>query len=956
MEERIMSEVFNGPSDVFAGIYRRIFENVGTAIVILAEDLSIVSVNREFETLSSYTRSEVEAKKNFREFLLEDDILLLESYEKLMTTNPSSFPVKVKIKLFDRYDTLKSVVATFASVGDRASMISMVDVTSAEFLEIELRECEMKYRGLFENMKNGFAMFEIIFDGHGKPSEFIILEANSVFESIAGIGRDEMMRCKLSPVNFRNDFIHDVVSSFYETALTGEIRNKSYYLEAENKWFEVLSYSPGYGLVAMLFVDVSPIKRSEIESRNMFTLLNSSINAISSPIAIIDDIGMIIFANSCWRESDSGNPFFGPGCVIGTNYLEYCDRLSWKFDRTAIDLKNSIFKAILGEHNNDVLNYGYISPDGRKHWYFTKTTHFEIAGRVNVVVSHVDITGLKKNEEALKLNESRLEALLKLSQMKDVSVKQLSNFALEEAVMVTESEIGFIGFVSEDEQKIEITSWSDKAMAQCAVQNKPIEFELEKTGVWGDVVRYRKPLILNDFSMPHKSKKGLPEGHVAIKKFMGIPVIDNGAVVIVAAVANKSDDYNESDVRQFTLFMDGMWKIIQKKNFEKSLLEANNRLKEIDQMKTDFLNTVSHELRTPLTSIVGFSKIIHKKLENAIQPVVEACGDKKVAKSCQQVMDNIHIIVEESERLTMLVNDILDVAKLDARKVEWRIKPFVIKDLIEKSLNAMHGFISMKNLSTFVEVAGDIPEVTGDPDKIMQVLVNLISNAVKFTEKGSITCFARVENEDVIVGIRDTGIGISDDDQKWVFEKFKQVGDTLTKKPAGTGLGLPICKQIIEYHGGGIRIESEPGKGSTFIFSLPLNTKSREQYDRNFERLIQKIKETIFDILLESEMNKILLVEDDAGMRRMMKNGLEKAGYVVFEALDGIDAIAKVKIEKNKPDLVMMRVSINKMSGFDIATILKNDRLTSGTPIAIIALSEGDASGRQIDIERYYIL
>ena len=143
-------------------------------------------------------------------------------------------------------------------------------------------------------------------------------------------------------------------------------------------------------------------------------------------------------------------------------------------------------------------------------------------------------------------------------------------------------------------------------------------------------------------------------------------------------------------------------------------------------------------------------------------------------------------------------------------------------DVIERAIAATASLFEAKKLKLVREIEPDLPDVTGDQDRLIQVVINLISNAVKFTDSGSIICSAHKRDDDLVVSVTDSGIGIAPADQPKVFEKFKQVGDTLTDKPKGTGLGLPICKEIVEYHGGHIWVESEPGKGSTFSFTLPI--------------------------------------------------------------------------------------------------------------------------------------
>jgi signal transduction histidine kinase len=246
--------------------------------------------------------------------------------------------------------------------------------------------------------------------------------------------------------------------------------------------------------------------------------------------------------------------------------------------------------------------------------------------------------------------------------------------------------------------------------------------------------------------------------------------------------------------------------------------------KEVDRMKTDFLSTVSHELRTPLTSVLGFTKIIKKKLEEAIFPELTFV-DKKNERAIKRVRDNIDIILSEGDRLTALINDVLDIAKLEAGKLEWKTESFSISEVIERATAATSALFEQKRLPLIKDIAPELPEVIGDRDRIIQVAINLLSNAVKFTQKGFVTCRATMIGSEIIVSVIDTGTGINEAELQTVFEKFKQVGDTLTDKPRGTGLGLAICKQIIEHHGGRIWVESKLGRGSNFSFSLPVTVK-----------------------------------------------------------------------------------------------------------------------------------
>jgi len=239
--------------------------------------------------------------------------------------------------------------------------------------------------------------------------------------------------------------------------------------------------------------------------------------------------------------------------------------------------------------------------------------------------------------------------------------------------------------------------------------------------------------------------------------------------------------------------------------------------------KSAFLSSVSHELRTPLTSVVGFSRLIRRRLDEVVFPAV-AVGDAKRDRAMRQVSENLGIIVEEGERLTTLINDTLDLAKIEAGRMEWRREPVEVADVIARATSATASLLSGAGPEMIVDVEPGLPAPIGDRDRLIQVLINLISNAVKFTPDGSITCAARLDpsGRGVLVSVTDTGLGIAPEDHARVFEQFGQAGDTLTDKPRGTGLGLAICREIVEHHGGRLWLESDVGHGARFSFTLPI--------------------------------------------------------------------------------------------------------------------------------------
>ena len=257
------------------------------------------------------------------------------------------------------------------------------------------------------------------------------------------------------------------------------------------------------------------------------------------------------------------------------------------------------------------------------------------------------------------------------------------------------------------------------------------------------------------------------------------------------------------------------------------LTAANEQLKELDRLKDDFMSTVTHELRTPLTSIRAFAEILHDNPGLELEQRNQFAG----------------IILKESERLTRLINNVLDLSKIESGKMDWKLSTINLKEVINDALTSTGQLFQEKDIQLQLDLPEYVPSIIADEDRIMQVMLNLVSNAIKFCnpEAGHVEVRLSSENNCMRVDVRDNGRGIHPDEIGAVFEKFRQVGDTLTEKPQGTGLGLPICREIISHFGGELWVESEPGKGATFSFTLPVKTQEFEQISGNGVESIQSM-------------------------------------------------------------------------------------------------------------------
>ena len=379
--------------------------------------------------------------------------------------------------------------------------------------------------------------------------------------------------------------------------------------------------------------------------------------------------------------------------------------------------------------------------------------------------------------------------------------------------------------------------------------------------------------------------------------------------------------------------------------------------REVDRMKTDFISTVSHELRTPLTSILGFAKIIGKRLDERVYPAVPA-PDDATGRAMTQVRGNLDIIVTEGERLTALINDLLDLAKMEAGRVEWRDEEVDVDALVRQVSATVEPLFQEKDLPLRLDLEPDLPTVRGDRHRLEQVVINLLSNASKFTSTGSVTVATRREPGHVVVAVTDTGPGIAPADRADLFVRFKQVGDTLTGKPQGTGLGLPICQEIVEHHGGHIDVDSEVGRGTTFSFALPVPiARATPQPADPGNASILDARTLVRDLRDNPSAHRaggpphILVVDDDQPVRQLLRQELEGHGYVVHEAVDGHEAVRMARALG--PDLVTLDVMMPDINGFDVAQALRHDPATLRIPILVVSVVHDEVRATAVGVDRY---
>jgi len=380
-----------------------------------------------------------------------------------------------------------------------------------------------------------------------------------------------------------------------------------------------------------------------------------------------------------------------------------------------------------------------------------------------------------------------------------------------------------------------------------------------------------------------------------------------------------------------------------RENLERSraeLEEANEKLKELDRMKSEFLNTVSHELRTPLTAIKAFAEILLDNEGEDLETQIEFLG----------------IINKEADRLTRLINNLLDLSRIEAGRMNWHFEPSDLDELVHNAFQTLRPAAEKKEVHYAVETQSEGLPVHCDYDKMQQVFTNLIGNALKFTPSGgSVTITTRRVGDKAEVVVADSGMGIAPEFHAKIFEKFGQVDTSETREIKGSGLGLPIARSIVEAHKGTLTVDSDAGKGARFIVRIPLfgvevgslshrGGETTETHSREHEV-------TRPPVATQTQPRTVLVVDDEPSIRRFLRHLLEQEGYDVLEAGTGKEAL--MRAERDQPELVLLDLRLPDMTGFEILSELKRGLDTAHIPVVILSIVQDKEEGFRLGASDY---
>ncbi len=807
-----------------------------------------------------------------------DDMVRLR--DAVETALAEGTPYELELRGFRKDGHIRDVLAWgFVEKGPEGDPVrlhgSVQDITERKQVEEALRDSEERFRSIFQH----HSAVELLMD----PDSGSIVEANEAAARFYGWPAEKLKTMQIREINALSD---DEVEKKMPKAKSRERTHFEFqHRLADGSVRDVEIYSStievnGKGLLHAIVHDITEQKERELEYAQ---ILKTAIDGFW----VIDMEGRLLEVNT--------------SAAIQLGYTqEEMTRLTIgdiDANETPEETKRHIKR--LQEEGSVLFETRHRRKDGTL-IDVEVSASFTPSGGGRFVVFTRDITERKRAEREGQLNKTRLEILHKLATMPEATEKDICDSALESMLALTDSAIGFIGFMTDDEAVMQIHAWSSSAMTECAIHDKPIEFPVAKAGLWGEPIRNRGPVIVNDYGRPHPAKKGRPEGHVDISRFMAVPVLRGDRIAAIGAVGNREMPYEEADARQLMLLMDGWWEQVRRKREirEKEALQA--RLQQAQRLEAigTLAGGIAHDFNNILSVILGNAEMVMHDLQES-----------------SFARESLNEVREASLRARDLVTQIL----LFAKQQEQKVSNIRLEPIAKECLNMLRASIPT-TVQIRRKIEEGLPLVHADPSQIQQVIMNLCTNAgqVMEAEGGTLEVILDSialespletltgplpEGRYVRLRVRDTGAGIEPEDMERVFEPFfttKGVGE-------GTGLGLAVVHGIVTERNGGISVDSEKGKGTTFRVYLPALEKEHAEELPEEKPALPKGSE------------RILLVDDEPMILKLGQRMLERQGYVVETRASGADALECFKHDPERFDLVVTDMTMPGMRGDRLA-------------------------------------
>jgi two-component system sensor histidine kinase/response regulator len=637
--------------------------------------------------------------------------------------------------------------------------------------------------------------------------------------------------------------------------------------------------------------DVTELRRTEVMAQPE-RLARAMLDALPARYAVIDEKGVIVGANTAWRDFALVNSTHGK-LEIGANYLAVCDRTS-SGDSENAAIAAAVADGIRAVLNGDQPDFAFEYPRHvaeEQMWFSSRATRLPGNGPVHLLISHDDITKTELAEQERQMLVSTIENSTDFIAMATMT---------GEVIYLNPAGHGMVGF--------------DPALHKAS---RVPEFHTEAGRQ-----------TFHDKVLPAITSKGQWSGELQFRHLQTHQPIEASSTVFTVRHSLTGEPLCVATISR---------DITERKQQEEELRQAKEAAEAASRAKSEFLANMSHEIRTPMNGILGMTELT---LDSDLDP---------------EQRENLQMVKSSADSLLQIINDILDFSKIEARKLHLDQCPFALRDSLSAAMKALGLRANAKGLELICDVDADVPDqLIGDPLRIRQIVTNLVGNAIKFTERGEVAMRVEITGRGEAASsdnstidsfaahlpgvvlhfqITDTGIGIPPDKQKIIFEEFSQVDNSTARKFGGTGLGLAITSQLVALMGGRLWVESELGVGSTFHFSVCLEECS-------------EVSPALPPSSVDLAQLPVLVVDDNATNRKMLKHVLTNWRMRPTSASTASSALATMKRASSEGvpfPLVLIDACMPDLDGFAMAEQVKGDpELASAT---IMMLSSADSNG-----------
>lgn len=814
--------------------YRNLLETMQEGIWAIDSNAITILVNYSMAEMLGYSQEEILGRHLF-DFMDEQGIELAKSnlerrkqgireqhdFELIRKDNQRIYVSMVVSPMNDIYGNYTGAIA------------GVQDITSRKQIEAAMAESESKFRSLFDNINVGVALHEIITDKNNKPVDFIWIDANSVYESLTDLKKEEIIGKRGSVILPVTE--HKWIEIFGNVALNGRPLILENYSESLKKYFELHVYSPKHNQFAIAMKDITERITTEEALRASEERYRKLSEDMPIYISTFLPDGTLLYVNQALAvitghtaEELTGRNFFD--FLSDDDRYELKNRLNNMIRKNQTVTHEQIYKGING-------NVRYQQWTNRAFFDGDELKYFQAVG--------IDTTDRKLAEIALRQSEDKMSSIFRVAPA---------------GIGVVKDRV----IVEVNPRLCEMTGYSkEELMGKSAEVLYPSIEEFEFVGR----EKYKQIAEKGTGSVETKWKR------------------KEGAIIDIILSSTPIDLNNLSEGVTFTAL-----DITQRKQDEAELLKAKEKAEENDKLKTAFLQNLSHEIRTPLNGILGFSELINE-----------------IDLKRDDIRNYTSIILQSGRRLLNIVNNVLDISKIQTGQINIEKRLFSVNSLFFD----LYTFFGPQAKSRNINLSFTIKDnkkllLNSDEAKLHQIMTNLINNSLKFTKKGFIEFECDIDGDYLLFAVRDSGIGISPELFDRIFDRFVQAEVTSNREFEGAGLGLAICKGLVEKMGGRIWVESEPGVNTCFYFTLPYESDYYLQGSLSDSKTKPRVK----------FKGKILIADDDFNSFYYLNRILENSEIEIFHAENGEEAI---QIVSSNPDINIALIDIRmpKMDGIE---------------------------------------